>query len=430
MRFVCTIIPLLLTLGTGCNRGLDNDVSPSPSPAVETDGSTAPEPVATDSPAGDNSARPMGMPALSAEGETAAATFPNPDAPTMISIPGGTLLTGSPPSDTRRVQFAENDMIPNDITPFTIDALPYPGDPHHAFLTGVTRAEAEKSCTTEGKRLCTELEWEWACKSLSNFTYPTGHPYRPSSYAEKDGISPFSQFGVFAMGRMLEWTSSAWGREADQIERAVARGYAPGFGETPSRGRRCAKRWRFMAEATDPALGFRCCGGPVNKATTYIEPPRPPYNRYKYIKPDGFAQVIRSIPQLVAVHDNPHMFSDGDVRTVLARRGSDREALAAQGIHFHWKPIRWIPRQGMELWVAVGRSNRHAFIVALHETKDNETYAHASSLILWDQPLPLALVYRQGHRDELFWAPCWNCRDGGKIAFDDEKNEVIITHKW
>ena len=68
--------------------------------------------------------------------------------------------------------------------------------------------------------------------------------------------------------------------------------------------------------------------------------------------------------------------------------------------------------------------------LALHEVKDNKEYAHASSLILWDQPTPLALVYREGHRDELFWAPCWNCRDGGKIAFDDEKNEVIITHKW
>jgi hypothetical protein len=84
----------------------------------------------------------------------------------------------------------------------------------------------------------------------------------------------------------------------------------------------------------------------------------------------------------------------------------------------------------MELWVAVGRSNRHTFIVALHETKDNGEYVHASSLILWDQPIPLALAYRDGHRDALFWAPCWNCRDGGKIAFNDEKNEVIITHKW
>ncbi len=151
---------------------------------------------------------------------------------------------------------------------------------------------------------------------------------------------------------------------------------------------------------------------------------------YANMKPDKFADVIRSIPEIQAVHDNPHMFSDGDVRAVLARRQSDRKALAQQGIHFRWKPVRWIPRQGMELWVAVGRSNRHSFIVALHEVEDNEKYVHASSLILWNQPAPLALAYREGHRDELFWAPCWGCRDGGSVTFDDETNEVIITHKW
>jgi hypothetical protein len=148
------------------------------------------------------------------------------------------------------------------------------------------------------------------------------------------------------------------------------------------------------------------------------------------MKPEKFKQVIQSIPELAAVHDNPHMFSPGDIRTVLARRESDREELAKHGIHFQWKPIRWIPRQGMELWVAVGRSNQHSFVVALHETKDNEEYVHASSLVLWNEPIPLALVYRYGHRDELYWAPCWSCRDGGSIAYDEEKNEVVITHKW
>jgi len=148
------------------------------------------------------------------------------------------------------------------------------------------------------------------------------------------------------------------------------------------------------------------------------------------MKPDKFAQVIRSIPELSMIHDNPHMFSDGDVRTVLARRSHNREELSRDGIHFRWKPLRWIPRQGTELWVAVGRSNRHGFVVALHETKDNEEYVLASSLIIWDNPAPIALAYREGHRDQVFWAPCWGCRDGGTIEWDDAKNEVIITHRW
>ncbi|MCP4196155.1 MAG: SUMF1/EgtB/PvdO family nonheme iron enzyme [Proteobacteria bacterium] len=426
-----TIFLLPLTLSAGCDFVAENNTPQSASRPGERDGSTAlTQPGAADPFPDDNSARPIGKPDLGPDSDLELAEFSLPHTSSMVRIPGGTLLAGSPPSDTRRVQFAENDMIPSEMTSFEIDALPFPNDLQHAFLTGVTREEAAAACQNQGKRLCTELEWEWACKSAANFTYPTGYHYNPSSYAEQDRTSPVSQFGVFAMGRMLEWTSSAWGKEPDQIERTVARGYAPDFGETPMRGRRCAKRWRFMPDASDARLGFRCCRGSVNEAECTIEPPRPPHSLYKRMKPHRFAQIIQSIPQLVAIHDNPHMFSDGDVRTVLARRGNDRQTLAARGIHFHWKPIRWIPRQGMELWVAIGRSNRHAFIVALHETKDNMEYVHASSLILWDQPIPLALAYRDGHRDALFWAPCWNCRDGGKIAFDDEKNEVIITHKW
>ena len=373
-------------------------------------------------------ARPPSNPAV--EPELPKPSFSQPVAGQMVTIPGGTLLAGSPVQDVRRVQYAEIDMVPTKISGFEIDALPYPNDPSRPFLTNVTKSDAERSCAETGKRLCTELEWEWACKSEDNRRYPSGNRYDPDNYPSTDTTLPVSPFGVFAMGRLLEWTSSSWGTEPDQVERGVARGYADGFELTPERGRRCAARWRRIPAGSDPAVGFRCCRGGINSAVYTIEPPRPPFSLYSNMKPEKFAEIIQSIPELSAVHDNPHMFSDADVRTVMARRESDRGDLAERGIHFRWKPIRWIPRQGMELWVAVGRSNRHSFVVALHEVENNEVYVHASSLILWDQPIALALGYREGHRDELYWAPCWGCRDGGTIGFDDEKNEVIITHRW
>jgi formylglycine-generating enzyme required for sulfatase activity len=399
-------------------------------PALDTAGSFTGDggPVGTGLIFKEGTARPQGItvpePALEKP------SFPTPQAGQSVSIPGGTLLAGSPPQDVLRIHYAENDMLPHQITPFEIDALPYPNDPDRPFLTGIPQAEADETCRAEGKRLCTEIEWEWACKSADNRRYPTGNFYDPTAYTENDLTTPASPFGVFAMGRILEWTSSAWGQDPSQAELGAVRGFTAGLEETPIRGRRCAKRWRRLPAGAHPALGFRCCMGETNKGTSFIERTRPAASLYTNMKPDKFAQVIRSIPELAPIHSNPHMFSDGDVRSVLARRQTDREALAKQGIHFRWKPIRWIPRQGMELWVAVGRSNRHSFIVALHELKDNDKYAHASSLILWNQPAPLALAYQKGHRDELFWAPCWGCRDGGVVTFDDEKNEVIITHKW
>ncbi len=376
----------------------------------------------------EGTARPRGI--ETHEPDLPKPSFPPPVADRMVAISGGTLLAGSPVQDTLRVQYAEMDLVPTDIKGFEIDALPYPNDPAKPFLTNVTKSEAEHSCAEMGKRLCTELEWEWACKSADNRRYPSGNRYDAANYPENNLSEPVSPFGVFGMGRVLEWTSSAWGTEPDQVERGVAKGYAEGAEMTPEQGRRCAARWRRVPAGSDPAMGFRCCRGEVNPAVYTIEPPRPPFSLYSNMKPERFSEIIQSIPELKAVHDNPHMFSDADIRTVMARRESDREELAEKGIHFKWKPIRWIPRQGMELWVAVGRSNRHSFIVALHEVKDNEQYVHASSLVLWDQPIALALGYREGHRDELYWAPCWGCRDGGTVTFDDAKNEVIITHRW
>ena len=376
----------------------------------------------------EGTARPSGI--VTAEPVLPKPDFPIPGPDRMISIPGGTLRAGSPVQDVLRVNYAEMDMVPLKMAPFEIDGLPYPNDPGRSFVTNVTKADAERMCGEQGKRLCTELEWEWACKSSNNRRYPSGNTYDASDYSASEPLLPASPFGVFAMGRLLEWTADPWGMEADQVERGVAKGYADGFELTPKSGRRCAARWRRFPTGTDGAVGFRCCRGETNSAKYEIEPPRPPFSLYSNMKPEKFAEIIQSIPELQAVRDNPHMFSDADIRTVMARRESDRDDLADKGIHFRWKPVRWIPRQGMELWVAVGRSNRHSFIVALHEVEDNELYVHASSLVLWDQPTALALGYREGHRDEMYWAPCWNCRDGGTIAFDDEKNEVIITHRW
>ncbi len=360
----------------------------------------------------------------------------DPPAPSsMIRIPAGAFKRGSAPQDNLRDQYAENDNILTPMGEYEIDALPYPNDPSRPFLTGVSRVEAEALCAEQGKRLCGELEWERACKGEDDRRYPTGNYYDSSAYPDSDPIAPSSPAGAFAMGRLLEWTSNQWGSEADQVERVAVRGFWPGelsAGQEvpPRRGRRCAKRWHRQPETAAPNLGFRCCKGAMNKEQCFLEGSRPAHSIYNNMKPDKFAKVIKGIPELNMLHDKPHMFSDADVRAVLARRASDRKELSRQGIHFRWKPMRWIPRQGTELWVAVGRSQRHSFIVALHEVEDNEKYVHASSLVLWNHPVPLALAYREGHRDQLYWAPCWGCRDGGTIEFDDKKNEVIITFKW
>ncbi|MBW2276619.1 MAG: SUMF1/EgtB/PvdO family nonheme iron enzyme, partial [Deltaproteobacteria bacterium] len=154
--------------------------------------------------------------------------FSKPSAGQMLSIPGGTFNRGSSPDDILRDQFAENDNISTIITPFEIDTLPFPNDPAQAFRTAVTRPQAATLCAEQGKRLCSELEWEFACRSTDNRRYPISNRYSPSAYPEDDPLQPPSPFGVFAMGRLLEWTTSQWGQDPDQVERAALRGYSKG----------------------------------------------------------------------------------------------------------------------------------------------------------------------------------------------------------
>ncbi len=133
---------------------------------------------------GEGSARPPAR--LDATSSRQLAARARPVADQMIAIPGGTLLAGSAPEDTRRVHFAENDLVPHEMTPFEMDSLPFPNDPDRAFLTGVTRDEATRACQDAGKRLCTELEWERACKSAENNRYPTGSHYDGRNSAPED----------------------------------------------------------------------------------------------------------------------------------------------------------------------------------------------------------------------------------------------------
>ena len=179
----------------------------------------------------EGAARPPGIVRL--EKEVSRPVFPIPVSEQMVRVSSGVLLAGSMPNDRLRLDYAENDMEPHEMSEFEIDVLPFPNDPSRPFLTGITRKEAEVRCRTQGKRLCTELEWEWACKSSDNRRYPIGNQYEDSAYPESNPSEPASPNGVFAMGLLFELTASQWGQEPDQIERIAVRGYSAAGGGSP-----------------------------------------------------------------------------------------------------------------------------------------------------------------------------------------------------
>ncbi len=78
-------------------------------------------------------------------------------------MPNGALVAGTPPDAFPRLADEE---IPGEqfILNGFIDVFPYPNEEGAIPLTNVSQEEARGLCAEKSKRLCTELEWERACK--------------------------------------------------------------------------------------------------------------------------------------------------------------------------------------------------------------------------------------------------------------------------
>jgi formylglycine-generating enzyme required for sulfatase activity len=257
-----TLFVLGLTLLTACD-------SKKGSPTPATSGSTASE--------------------VTAAASTAPPSTAANDAGPVISIPAGTLVAGSACGDHPRLPSEELPGVKFEMNAFDIDQHPYPNQAGARPRTGVTREEAQKLCTARGRRLCTELEWERACKGPKNTMYEYGNRFdakKCPSAASPSGSSDHpeckSAFGVEAMhGSQWEWTASAWGRGGD-ADLVTLRG---GFGSSPYAHMRCANVKASLPGASDGSIGFRCCGGTANTASVDIPAPDAPLEVVEAVSP-------------------------------------------------------------------------------------------------------------------------------------------------
>lgn len=159
---------------------------------------------------------------------------------------------------------------------FYIDKFAYPNEEGAIPLTNVTLSEAQALCEKASKRLCSELEWERACKGPSNFVYAWGDKYRADVCQLGATILPrpsgmkvgcHSDFGVYDLhGGVLEWTSSPFRRGAAE-GRMTLRGGNGIAGELVGR---CANAESADANTRSQEIGFRCCAGPENAAQVVI----------------------------------------------------------------------------------------------------------------------------------------------------------------
>jgi formylglycine-generating enzyme required for sulfatase activity len=206
---------------------------------------------------------------------SASATASATSRPGMAYIPAGVLLAGTPVDRAPRVAEEELPGTRVEMGDYFIDVLPFPNEAGAIATTNVNRDEAAALCTARNKRLCTELEWERACKGPANTTYEEGDDFHPATCglgaaAELSAKRPTGElpactsgFGVRELhGGAWEWTDLPWGRGGRKDLGALKGGNAVA-GEIAGR---CANSIARPPTTKSPAMGFRCCAGVKNEA--------------------------------------------------------------------------------------------------------------------------------------------------------------------
>ncbi len=158
-----------------------------------------------------------------------------------LICPAGMMLVEVPPGKAARPFFK-----------MCIDKYEFPGKQGIVPQVNVSFKDAQKLCESQGKRLCTSQEWQWACSGLEGFPYAYGWVFDKtacnidSRILEASGNRNrcTSKFGVSDMtGNVFEWVTldnkdpAAMGGPLSKCQ-AVA----DGAGGDPK-----------------PRTGFRCC---------------------------------------------------------------------------------------------------------------------------------------------------------------------------
>ncbi len=184
----------------------------------------------------------------------------------MVYIPAGEFPMGSSADDPLR-DIGEKKLQKVFVDDFCIDIYEFPNQKGKKPMTNVTYEEAKAECEKLGKRLCTEEEWEKACKGPNNLRYPYGKDWNPDACATEDSrgidraLAPSGSFpecksgyGVYDMsGNLQEWTSSIFMKGLSDM---VLKG---GAYTSPDYASRCAFRYSLPPDERAPENGFRCC---------------------------------------------------------------------------------------------------------------------------------------------------------------------------
>jgi hypothetical protein len=340
-----------------------------------------------------------------------------------VKIPAGPMVAGSTPGDDGRDPLLEPTLLPAELGPFEIDKLPYPNDPSKPPRTGVSRDEARTLCQERGARLCSELEWERACKGPGNDLYAAGNGWDPA--CARDPASCTSGFGVLALGGAIrEWTESDLQASAqEERRRTVVRG-APAAADGVDH--RCAHRSAIDATAKGPDLGFRCCKGAPNAAAIPPAKVGEPSFSKSSIDLKKVSKLLAATPRLAAYAKDIAFFPEEEsIKTVLSRGDG---GTSKGGPVFTTGAVQWSPVPTEEVIVLALKSKGASLILALYQLPEDRLRL-ASSMVLKDENGPVILSFTGFNKKRVLWSTCWECSgEQGAIEHRDGKRIVVLHY--
>jgi eukaryotic-like serine/threonine-protein kinase len=150
---------------------------------------------------------------------------------------------------------------------FCIDEYEYPNRKGELPRVNVSWEQARKACADENKRLCTEEEWEKACKGPGSARFPYANDFDPSRCNTDDaegkdralarsGGFEGCRSGYFVAdlsGNVAEWTASTFS------DKSLSRTQKGGAFDRPGYAVRCSARISGEPNKPEPTVGFRCC---------------------------------------------------------------------------------------------------------------------------------------------------------------------------
>jgi hypothetical protein len=266
--------------------------------------------------------------------------------------------------------------------------------------------------------LCTELEWERACKGPASEPFVTGSIWDPRCASEPTSCA--SGFEVLALGAALrEWVGSDLSTgSGDEPARAVVRGAAAA---EPPHAHRCAHRRGIDPETKSTDLGFRCCKGAPNAAVIPAHKALPTFQKAS-LPADKLAKLLASDPRTEKLAKDVKYFREPDAaRTVVSRGPGDEKGFA-----FTVLPLFWRPVDGAEYLLVAARSGEDTSFVLAYYVLGSSAYRLCASFVMSNEPGPVALAYSNDIKPRLHFSTCWGCLgETGKILYRDPDSVLI-----